>query len=67
MTVQSKISLADLHERQGDEIAVSAWIAIEQSRIDAFADCTNDYQWLHTDPTRARDEGPVGTTIAHDF
>ncbi len=44
-----------------------AWIAIEQSRIDAFAHCTGDDYWLHTDPARARREGPYAGTIAHGF
>ena len=45
----------------------SAWIAIDQARIDAFAQCTGDTYWLHTDPERARREGPFGGTIAHGF
>ena len=45
----------------------SAWIPIGQARIDAFAQCTDDTYWLHTDPERARREGPFGATIAHGF
>jgi len=47
--------------------APTPWIAIEQSRIDAFAQCTGDTYWLHTDPERARRESPFGGSIAHGF
>lgn len=43
------------------------WIEITQPRIDGFAASTGDDYWLHTDPARARDEGPFGGTIAHGF
>lgn len=41
------------------------WVAIAQPRIDAFADCTDDRQWIHVDRERAAREAPLGTTIAH--
>jgi acyl dehydratase len=50
----------------GDEFGPSAWLEIDQERIDRFADATGDPQWIHVDPTRAA-EGPFGTTIAHGF
>jgi len=50
----------------GQEIAVSDWLTIDQARITAFADATNDHQWLHVDPERAK-TGPFGTTIVHGF
>src|SRR5690606_26656972 len=50
----------------GQDVAVSDWIGIEQSRIDRFAEATGDHQWIHTDPVRAK-AGPFGTTIAHGF
>ena len=43
------------------------WITIEQARIDGFAESTGDRYWLHTDPRRARAQGPFGGTIAHGF
>lgn len=43
------------------------WIEIAQARIDGFAAATGDDYWLHTDPGRARNEGPFGGTIAHGF
>ncbi|ANH68516.1 MaoC family dehydratase [Mitsuaria sp. 7] len=58
--------LEDLTPLVGQEIGVSDWIATDQSRIQAFADATEDQQWIHTDPARAA-EGPFGATIAHGF
>lgn len=50
----------------GSEVGVSDWFVVDQDRIDAFADATEDHQWIHVDPQRAA-EGPFGTTIAHGF
>lgn len=43
------------------------WIVVDQARIDAFAEASEDRYWLHTDPQRARSEGPFEGTIAHGF
>jgi len=51
----------------GQELGVSDWKPIDQSRIDAFADVTGDHQWIHVDVDRAKAESPYGTTIAHGF
>ncbi|HSK06102.1 MAG TPA: MaoC family dehydratase [Acidimicrobiia bacterium] len=48
------------------EIGVSDWIEITQERVDAFADATDDHQWIHVDPVKAG-AGPFGGTIAHGF
>jgi acyl dehydratase len=48
------------------DIPPSEWLEVDQKRIDMFAECTNDPQWIHVDPVRAR-SGPFGTTIAHGF
>ena len=50
----------------GDVFGPSSWIDIPQERIDAFADATNDHQWIHVDPERAKD-GPFGGTIGHGY
>ena len=50
----------------GTELGVSEWIAINQDRIDMFADATGDHQWIHVDPEKAA-AGPFGTTIAHGY
>jgi acyl dehydratase len=51
----------------GKEIGISAWHTVDQSRIDAFADVTEDHQFIHIDPERAARETPFGTTVAHGF
>lgn len=50
----------------GEQLGTSAWITVDQQRITAFADATEDHQWIHVDPQRAA-AGPFGTTIAHGF
>jgi acyl dehydratase len=50
----------------GDVFGPSTWIDVPQERIDAFADATDDHQWIHVDPARAKD-GPFGSTIAHGY
>jgi acyl dehydratase len=61
------MTLQELRERLGREIAVTEWIEITQERIDKFADATDDHQWIHVDRERAQRESPYGTTIAHGF
>ena len=56
----------DLHALIGQEVGVSRWFEIGQDRIDAFADCTEDHQFIHVDPEAAR-ATPFGGTIAHGF
>lgn len=45
----------------------SEWMVVEQARMHQFGEATGDYDWLHTDPVRARQEGPFGGTIAYGF
>jgi len=61
------MTVADLAKHIGEEIGVSSWILLDQSRIDEFARCTGDHQWIHVDAERAAREGPFGGTIAHGF
>ena len=51
----------------GKEIGVSSWHLIDQPRIDAYADVTEDHQFIHVDPARAKKETAFGATIAHGF
>ena len=60
-------SIEDAIATVGQELGVSQWIAVDQDRINAFADTTGDHQWIHVDVERARFESPYGTTIAHGF
>ena len=60
-------SFAEFQEYVGKELGVSDYLKITQERIDKFADATLDYQWIHTDPTRAERESQFKKTIAHGF
>lgn len=51
----------------GKEIGVSSWHLIDQPRIDTYAGVTEDHQFIHVDPERAKTETVFGTTIAHGF
>lgn len=59
--------VAELKRRLGTEVHVSPWLTMTQERIDTFAAATDDDQWLHVDPARARGESPYGCTIAHGY
>ena len=58
--------LADLQSLVGQHLATSDWLAVDQARIDRFAEATGDHQWIHVDPARAA-AGPFGATVAHGF
>jgi len=51
----------------GRELGTSDWVTVDQDRIDQFAACTGDRQWIHVDVDRARRESPFGTPIAHGY
>ena len=59
-------SPAELLTKVGEHLGTSDWLAIEQDRINQFADATGDHQWIHVDPEKAKD-GPFGATIAHGY
>jgi acyl dehydratase len=59
------VEAADLAARVSTEIGVSDWLVVDQGMIDAFAAVTDDLQFIHTDPERAKAETPFGGTIAH--
>lgn len=56
----------DLASFVGKELGTSAWVDVDQDRINAFAHATGDHQWIHVDAERAKD-GPFGGTIAHGY
>jgi acyl dehydratase len=60
------VKVDELHLCVGHDLPTSRWLRIEQSRIDAFAEATDDWQWIHVDTERAQ-TGPYGTTVAHGF
>lgn len=63
---EEKISPRKLKKMIGQEICVSDWLTMTQDRINAFADCTEDHQWIHVDVERAA-RSPLKSTIAHGF
>src|SRR4051795_2819926 len=60
------MSLAEIRARVGQEVGVSSWLTVDQARIDAFAEATEDRQFIHTDPAAAA-QTQFGGTIAHGF
>jgi len=67
MTLRLLDTPAALQAAVGGEVAVSRWFDIDQHRIAAFADATDDHQWIHLDADRAARESPYGGTVAHGF
>ena len=59
-------SLDQIRARAGSEVGVSSWLKVDQGRIEAFADATEDRQFIHVDPDDAA-RTPFGGTIAHGF
>ncbi len=61
-----QVPIEQLKDYIGKELGHSDWLTVDQDRVDRFADCTGDHQFIHVDPERAR-ETPFGGTIAHGF
>ncbi len=62
----SVVHIDEISAWTGRELGVSAWVPIDQSRIDLFAQATGDFQWIHVDPLKAA-LGPFHATVAHGF
>jgi acyl dehydratase len=60
-------SMATAQSFVGRELGTSSWIVVDQTRIDQFATCTEDRQWIHVDAERAARESPFGGPIAHGY
>jgi len=60
------VPVTELKDFVGKQLGCSDWLVIDQSRIDQFADCTGDHQFIHVDPEQAS-QTPFGSTIAHGF
>jgi acyl dehydratase len=57
---------ADLEAAVGRALGASEWLQVTQERVNRFADATDDHQWIHVDPERAK-QGPFGAPIAHGY
>ncbi|TDC51320.1 MaoC family dehydratase [Actinomadura sp. KC345] len=60
------VAFEDLESLAGGSLGAGRWLEVDQVRIGMFADATDDHQWIHVDPARAKD-GPFGGTIAHGY
>jgi len=63
----SGYSMATVSQFVGRELGTSDWTAVDQDRINQFAACTGDRQWIHVDVERAKRESPFGGPIAHGY
>jgi len=61
------IDVSELENIKGKDMGHSEWMEIDQSRINQFADATNDHQWIHVNEEKAKAELPTKSTIAHGF
>lgn len=60
-------ALSRLRSQIGEETYVGEWVAVDQERIDRFAEATGDHQWIHVDVERAKRESPFGAPVAHGY
>jgi acyl dehydratase len=67
MPLRNINGIQELKTLIGQEVAASDWFEVTQSRINAFADATEDHQWIHIDVERAKTDSPFHSTIAHGF
>jgi acyl dehydratase len=50
----------------GRDLGATEWMTVTQERVNTFADATDDHQWIHVDPVKAK-EGPFGACVAHGY
>jgi len=62
-----QIALSNFAQLVGKELGVSGWLTMDQSRIDGFAECSGDRQWIHVNVERAKRESPYRSPIAHGY
>lgn len=64
--MSTTVSLQDLPGLKGRDLGYTDYREVTQDQVNTFADATDDHQWIHTDPEKAKD-GPFGAPIAHGF
>ena len=62
-----EFTLSGIAQHVGKELGVSSWVTVDQSRINQFAECSGDSQWIHVDVARAKRESPYRAPIAHGY
>ena len=60
-------SVDEIRSLVGREAFLTDWVQLSQRHIDLFAEATGDFQWIHVDVERSRQQSPYGNTIAHGF
>ncbi len=65
-TATTIVSFNEAKDLAGRDLGCTEWREVTQQMVDTFADATDDHQWIHVDPERAKD-GPFGAPIAHGF
>lgn len=65
-TAKTVVDFSEVSGLAGKDLGYSDWIEVTQEMVNTFADATDDHQWIHVDPERAKD-GPFGAPIAHGF
>jgi len=63
----TNLTLSNINDFIGRELGVSGWMTVDQLRINHFADCTGDHQWIHVDVDRAKRESPFRSPVAHGY
>ena len=63
----TELTMANVKERVGLELGASGWMIVDQERINQFAECSGDRQWIHVDVERAKRESPFKGPIAHGY
>jgi acyl dehydratase len=63
----STLTFANMKDMIGKELGISPWVEVGQDKINAFADCTGDHQWIHVDVEKAKKFSPFGGPIAHGY
>ena len=66
MAANSVNGIEEIKALAGKDLGKSAWLEITQDRVNLFAEATDDHQWIHVDPERAK-SGPFGVAIAHGY
>lgn len=67
MAAPEGYTTATIKDFIGHDFGTSEPVEINQIRINTFADCTGDHQWIHVHPEMAKKHSPFGGTVAHGF
>ncbi len=63
----AKLTFANMTDKIGQHLGTSQWFVVDQNKVNMFAECTGDQQWIHIDVERAKKESPFGGPVAHGY